>query len=88
MRGIMEAEVREKTGAGYGERTPERVTQRNGDRARPWDTRVGTLELRIPKVRGGELLSDPAGSEAAERTGVAVGGAAGLHRRGIDTVRR
>jgi putative transposase len=53
MRGIMEAEVREKTGAGYGERTPERLTQRNGYRARPWDTRVGTLELRIPKVREG-----------------------------------
>jgi putative transposase len=53
MRGIMEAEVTEKAGAGYGERTPERVTQRNGYRARPWDTRVGTLELRIPKVREG-----------------------------------
>jgi len=53
MRGIMEAEVTEKTGAAYGERTPERVTQRNGYRARPWDTRVGTLELRIPKVREG-----------------------------------
>jgi len=53
MRGIMEAEVTEKAGAGYGERTPERVTQRNGYRTRPWDTRVGTLELRIPKVREG-----------------------------------
>jgi len=53
MRSIMEAEVTEKTGADYGERTPERLTQRNGYRARPWDTRVGTLELRIPKVRDG-----------------------------------
>ena len=53
MRGIMEAEVTEKAGAGYGERSPQRVTQRNGYRARPWDTRVGTLELRIPKVREG-----------------------------------
>jgi putative transposase len=53
MRGIMEAEVTEKTGADYGERTPERLTQRNGYRARPWDTRVGTVELRIPKVRDG-----------------------------------
>ncbi len=53
VRAIMEAEVTEKTGAGYGECSPERVTQRNGYRTRPWDTRVGTLELRIPKVREG-----------------------------------
>ena len=53
VRGIMEAEVKEQTGASYGERTPERLTQRNGYRQRPWDTRVGTLELRIPKVREG-----------------------------------
>jgi len=53
---IMEAEVVSKTGAGYGERTPERVTQRNGYRSRPWDTRVGTLDLRIPKLREGSYF--------------------------------
>ena len=46
---IMEAEVTERVGADYGERAPERLTQRNGYRPRPWDTRVGTLGLRIPK---------------------------------------
>jgi putative transposase len=51
--GIMEAEVTAKTGAAYGERNPERLTQRNGYRPRPWDTRVGTLDLRIPKLREG-----------------------------------
>src|SRR5207247_1806265 len=45
-----------KTGAEYGERSSERVTQRNGYRDRPWDTRVGTLELRIPKLRDGSYF--------------------------------
>jgi len=42
----MEAEIIEKTGAGYGERTPERLAPRNSYRKGPWDTRVGTLTLR------------------------------------------
>ena len=53
---IMEAEVVSKTGAGYGERTAERLTQRNGYRLRPWDTRVGTLDLHIPKLREGSYF--------------------------------
>ena len=48
---IMEADVSSRTGAGYGERNPERVTQRNGYRSRAWDTRVGTMDLHIPKLR-------------------------------------
>ncbi len=46
---IMEAEVTEQIGAEHGERSLERLTRRNGYRPRPWDTRVGTLELQIPK---------------------------------------
>ena len=53
---IMEAEVTERVGAGYGERAPERLTQRNGYRPRAWDTRVGTLGLRIPKLREGSYF--------------------------------
>jgi putative transposase len=53
---IMDAEVQTKTGADYGERSPERQTQRNGYRARPWDTRVGTLNLGIPKLRQGSYF--------------------------------
>ncbi|MCC6383485.1 MAG: IS256 family transposase [Dehalococcoidia bacterium] len=53
---IMDVEVTEQVGAGYGERTPERLTQRNGYRARPWDTRVGTVGLRIPKLREGSYF--------------------------------
>ena len=53
---VMEAEVAAKTGAERGERSPERMTHRNGYRNRPWDTRVGTLDLRIPKVREGSYF--------------------------------
>ena len=56
MQAIMEAEITERVGAGYGERTPDRLTQRNGYRPRPWDTRVGTLGLRIPKLREGSYF--------------------------------
>ena len=54
--GIMDAEASVKAGAGYGERSPDRVTQRNGYRSRNWDTRVGTMELRIPKLRDGSYF--------------------------------
>jgi putative transposase len=53
---LMEAEVAAQIGAELGERTPERVAQRNGYRARAWDTRVGELELRIPGLRTGSYF--------------------------------
>ena len=53
---LMEAEVAAQIGAGRYERTDERSTQRNGYRPRPWDTRVGTLELQIPKLRTGSYF--------------------------------
>jgi len=54
---VMEAEVSELTGLAKGERDPERrLTSRNGYRERRWDTRVGTLELSIPRVRDGSYF--------------------------------
>lgn len=53
---IMETEVSARIGANYGERTPERLAYRNGYRPRPWDTRVGSLELQIPKLREGSYF--------------------------------
>jgi putative transposase len=51
---LMEAEVSARIGAEFGERAPERrSTQRNGYRPREWDTRVGAIELAIPKLRSG-----------------------------------
>src|SRR5688572_25754078 len=50
---LMETEVAGLIGADRHERTPERTGHRNGYRMRTWDTRVGTIELAIPKVRPG-----------------------------------
>ena len=69
---IMDAEVSAQIGAQHGERSPEQVTYRNGYRNRTWDTRVGTTELNINGVAhsqgaGRQLLSQPAGTAAAQR---------------------
>src|SRR5262252_2435282 len=50
---LMDAEVTQLTGAGLHERSENRLTYRNGYREREWDTRVGTIELDIPKLRRG-----------------------------------
>jgi hypothetical protein len=53
---LMETDVAARIGAGLGERTPERTTHRNGYRSRDWDTRVGQIELAIPKLRQGSYF--------------------------------
>src|SRR4029453_17797229 len=53
---LMEAEVATQIGAELGQRSPDRVAQRNGYRPRAWDTRVGELELRIPRLRTGSYF--------------------------------
>jgi len=53
---VIEAEVSAQIGAGRYERSDERTTQRNGYRTRRWDTRVGTLEVAIPKLRTGTYV--------------------------------
>ena len=53
---LMDADVDLLCGAGYGERTENRVNSRNGHRTRRWDTRAGTINLEIPKLRKGSYL--------------------------------
>jgi putative transposase len=50
---MMDAEVEQVCGASYGEVSPGRVNSRNGYRRREWDTRAGTVELAIPRLRQG-----------------------------------
>jgi putative transposase len=53
---LMDLDVESLCGAGYGERSRERINSRNGYRERTWDTRSGTLDLRIPKLRQGSYF--------------------------------
>jgi len=53
---LMALEVESLTGAAPGERSPDRLNQRNGYRERDWETRAGTVELRIPKLRKGSYF--------------------------------
>jgi putative transposase len=83
---VMELEVTQHVGAERHARTPERTGQRNGYRERRWDTRVGTIDLRVPRVRDGgyfPALLDP--RRRAERALVAVVQEAYVH--GISTRR-
>src|SRR6266581_5122642 len=70
---LMELEVAQHLGAERYQRNPERHGERNGYRDRNWDTRVGTLELRVPRVRDGSFfpgMLEP--RRRAERALVAV----------------
>ncbi|MGA8195991.1 MAG: IS256 family transposase, partial [Acetobacteraceae bacterium] len=53
---LMELEIEGLTGAPHGTRAPERLTHRNGYRERDWETRAGTVELRIPRLRKGSYF--------------------------------
>jgi transposase-like protein len=55
---LMSADADAVCGAAYGERSPERVNRRNGYRERDWDTRVGSIELAVPKLREGSYFPD------------------------------
>jgi putative transposase len=53
---VMDADISAQIGAGLHEHTPDRLAYRNGYRQRRWDTRAGTVDLRIPKLREGSYL--------------------------------
>ena len=84
---LMSAESDAICGAGYGEVSAERVNSRNGYRDRRWDTRAGTIDLKIPKLRSGSYFPDwlleP--RRRAEKALVAV--VADCYLRGVSTRR-
>lgn len=55
---LMSAEADARCGAEYGQRSDERINSRNGYRTREWDTRAGTVQLAIPKLRSGSYFPD------------------------------
>ena len=69
---LMGAEADALCGAGYGERSTERTNRRNGYRERRFDTRVGTIDLAVPKLRAGSYfpgLAAPAAPAGRTRPG-------------------
>jgi len=86
---LMSAEVDQLCGAEQGARSPERVNHRNGYRERRWDTRVGTIDLRIPKLRHGSffphsLLEPRRRSERALTNVIAEAYVAGVSTRRVE----
>src|SRR2546423_11196226 len=82
---LMGAEVDALCGAGYGERSPERVNRRNGYRERDWGTRVGSIELALPKLREGSYFPDwLLQPRPRARAGVVLATAAAQPARGVD----
>lgn len=86
---LMSAEADAVCGAGYGARSDERVNRRNGYRVRDWDTRAGTVELAIPKLRSGSyspewLLERRRRAEQALVSVVATSYLLGVSTRRVD----
>jgi putative transposase len=86
---LMSAQADQLCGAEYGERSPERTNRRNGYRAREWDTRAGTVELAVPKLRQGSyfpewLLTHRRRAEQALVTVVATAYLLGVSTRRVE----
>jgi putative transposase len=81
---LMETDVEGVIGAGRHERTAERLTYRNGYRDRALDTRLGTLQLRIPKLRQGSYFPPFPGAASDQREGIGGGDPGGVDRRRVD----
>jgi putative transposase len=86
---LMGAEAQQLCGAEYGERASERVNSRNGYRERDWDTRMGTIDLAVPKLRQGTyfpswLLEPRRRAERAMVTVIAQAYLAGVSTRRVE----
>ena len=82
---VISAEADTICGAEYGQHSDERTNRRSGDRARKWDTRVGTVELQMPKLRQGNHFSTGCWERRVEQALVTV---ATSHLRRVDAAGR
>ena len=85
---LMQLETETLCGAASGERSTDRLNQRNGYRDRDWETRAGTVELRIPKLRRGSYFPTFLEPPPDGREGADGGDPGGLHPRHLDAVGR
>ncbi len=81
---LMEADVEGLIGAARHERSPERLNYRNGYRDRTLDTRLGSLQLRVPKLRQGSYFPAFLGAPEDHREGLGGSDPRGLDRRRLD----
>jgi hypothetical protein len=84
---LIEVEATEHIGAARYERSESRTTQRNGHRNRLLATKAGDVELKIPKLRQGQLLPLDPGAAAPHRPGAVRGGDGGLRARRVEPAR-
>ncbi len=86
---LMSAQASMQCNAAYGERSEERENSRNGYRTRPWDTRAGTIQLEVPKLRKGVyspefLLTPRKRAEQALMTVICEAYVQGVSTRRVD----
>src|ERR1700733_10708152 len=85
---MMDMDVESLCAAAYGERSPERANSRNGYRERTWETRGGSVELKIPKLRKGSYFPGFFGASAHARESSRRGDSGSLHTGRLDSFGR
>jgi transposase-like protein len=82
----MDMDVESLCSAAYGKRSPERLNSRNGYRERLWETRAGSVDLKIPKLRKGSYFPGFSGASAHGREGPGGGDPGSVRARGLDSL--